>query len=307
MGPRSIPERAPIPSRPDLESSGTVATRAQLSEGRVGDVGWLVAERPTPPGLEPFVRSLYGYIERTPTILRRREIPATMCVVIIELGPPIRVFDSGQDNDSSSFRGGFISGLDKSFTLTEYEGEQSGVQLNLTPLGARVLFGMPMKELTGRTVELGDVWPAARNLADELREMTDWDARFDRVEHMLGQRLQTPSDRTKMVAWAYARIVRSDGNVSAESLAKELGYSHKHVIDMFRDQVGVSPKALARLARFEAVARAARSKPIVSWAELAQELGFTDQAHLSREVRSFSGLTPSQLLEMFRGSDAGEP
>lgn len=218
-----------------------------------------------------------------------------MCVVILELGPPLRVFDAGQSKVFDRFRAGFISGLNQTYNLTEYDHEQSGIQLNLTPLGARLLFEMPMEQLTGRVVELSDVWPEARQLADELREMSDWDQRFDRLETALMRRLVKPADRTKMMAWAYARVMNSQGRISANALVQELGYSHKHVIAMFHDQIGISPKQLARLVRFEALCRVIRNRPCATWAEYSTALGFSDQAHLVREVRAFSGLTPTAL------------
>jgi AraC-like DNA-binding protein len=285
-----------------------VSARSKVQRGGVGEVGWLVANRPVSPELAPFVSALQGYVERSAGTLRRRELPAPQCVVIIEIGPPIRVFESGQALRFQQFDGGFVAGVDDQSTITEYCGVQSGVQLNLTPIGGRVLFGMPMHELARRVVPLREVWPDCRNLAAELRDLDDWDARFDRIEAALRSRLSTVSDRTRMVAWAFARIVDSGGRLSATSLVRELGYSHKHVIDMFRDQIGLSPKALARLVRFHELTRALRSRNVLAgWAELATELGFTDQAHLGREVRRHAGLTPTQLRCLVRAPLVADP
>ena len=80
------------------------------------------------------------------------------------------------------------------------------------------------------------------------------------------------------------------------ALSRELGYSHKHLVSLFRDQIGLSPKLAARLLRFDRLVRELRLGPR-PWAKLAYELGFSDQAHLAREVRRFAGLTPSALLD----------
>ena len=285
-----------------------MATRSNVQRGGVGAVDWLVASRTIAPELRPFVSVVQGYVERSSSTLRRRELPAPQCVVIIELGPPIRVFESGQQHRWSRFNGGFVAGVDDQYTITEYRGEQCGVQLNLTPIGGRVLFGIPMHEITRRVVSLRDVWPECRDLAEQLRDLDDWDARFDRVEDALRARLCTATDRTRMVAWAFARIIDTGGRVPATTLARELGYSHKHVIDMFRDQVGLSPKALARLVRFDRLTQTLRSSEhLGGWAELANGLGFADQAHLSREVRRFSGLTPTQLRRHVRAPVIVDP
>src|SRR5690606_41200590 len=64
--------------------------------GDAGDVSWKVAERTVAPDLAPYVLGLYGYRERAPSRLCRRELPALETVVILQFGAPIHVYDSGQ-------------------------------------------------------------------------------------------------------------------------------------------------------------------------------------------------------------------
>lgn len=269
--------------------------RARVAAGNTGDVGWLVAERRVCPPLQPFVHAMQGYVERSPDWLARRELPAPQCVVILDLGAPIEVFAEGPDAAPTRFPGGFVAGLDDRFTLTRYRGEQRGIQLNLTPIGTRLLFGVPMRELTRRVIGLCELWPGERSIGDELRDLPSWDARFDRLEARLCQRLRHASAHTRMMAWAFARVLETGGRVPAADVANTLGYSHKHTIDLFHEHIGMTPKALARLVRFDRLTSALRRSPPRPWADLAIELGFTDQAHLAREVRRFSGLTPSAL------------
>lgn len=76
--------------------------------------------------------------------------------------------------------------------------------------------------------------------------------------------------------------------------------SRKHLVALFREQVGFSPKAYASLVRFEQLTRRIADRSGESWAERAGRFGYSDQAHLIREVKRFSGLTPNQLLPMLR-------
>jgi AraC-like DNA-binding protein len=108
------------------------------------------------------------------------------------------------------------------------------------------------------------------------------------------------------VAWALRRIeerAETQQHHTVGQLARELGYSPKHVIALFRDQVGVSPKLCMRLVRFERLRRAIRAAPASSLAELASACGYCDQSHLAREVRQFTGDSASHLLAE-HGSDA---
>jgi AraC-like DNA-binding protein len=95
-----------------------------------------------------------------------------------------------------------------------------------------------------------------------------------------------------VVALAWHRLAMTGGAVSVRRLAREVGWSHKHLITRFKQQVGVAPKRAARLVRFDRVLRRLHDGPS-PWAELAAELGYADQAHLVREFREFAGTSPS--------------
>jgi AraC-like DNA-binding protein len=216
-------------------------------------------------------------------------------VFILEIGPPVRVYDYGSTTRAAGHPGGFVAGLDERFAITEHDGFQQGIQVNLTPLGARRLFGRPMSELRGLVASSRDLLPPRyRSLAEHIAELRHWDARFDLVEEMLEERMLRTVVDQDVVAWAVRRIEESGGAVEVRTLARELGYSRKHVIAMFHDQVGVPPKLLARLVRFDRLARHIRRGGPGTWAELALDFGYYDQAHLVREVKAFTGFTPTQ-------------
>ena len=269
-----------------------------VTHGSNDGVTWRVATRTVHPCLSSFVHGLYGYVERSPVLLRRRELPAPQLVVIFQIGQPIRIFDSGQETANSGSPMSFTAGINDRFTITEYRGEQSGVQLNLTPIGARLLFDLPMNELAGKLVSTADLLVRDKDFLTRLTACTSWEARFDLVEDLLARRLLVrPELRTQVVGWAYDRIVAAGGRADISALTRETGYSHKHMLSLFRDQVGMTPKRLARLVRFDRLVGEVRAGK-ADWSLLAVRMGYADQAHLAREVRAFSGLRPRSLSAM---------
>jgi AraC-like DNA-binding protein len=90
--------------------------------------------------------------------------------------------------------------------------------------------------------------------------------------------------------------VVSGGVVPIHRVAEEVGWSHKHLITRFREQVGLSPKTSARLVRFDRVLRALEQPEPYGWERIAAESGYADQPHLVREFRTFTGGTPSDFL-----------
>lgn len=188
-----------------------------------------------------------------------------------------------------------MGGLDDRFAVCEHDGFQHGIQVYLTPIGARLLFGVPMSELTGRIVPIRDILPTRhRNLGERLQDVTDWDERFRVLDWTLADCLTEARDRTNVVSWALRRIEQSGGALDMRALARQLGYSEKHVIALFRDQVGIPPKRLARIVRFDRLVKHLRKGGGGTWAELALKFGYYDQAHLVRDVRQFTGITPTE-------------
>ena len=152
-----------------------------------------------------------------------------------------------------------------------------------------------MSDLSGRIVALSDLLPAKhQNLAGKLRELPSWDARFDLVESVISEQLAASESQHEAISWAAQRIEESCGCLNIGELVRKLGYSHKHTLRLFNTHIGMSPKLLARLVRFDHLRQAIASTP-ASLAVLAARFGYADEAHLIREVRHFAGTSPSEL------------
>jgi transcriptional regulator GlxA family with amidase domain len=79
-------------------------------------------------------------------------------------------------------------------------------------------------------------------------------------------------------------------------IADEVGWSHRHLIARFRQQVGLTPKIGARLVRLDAVWRHIEKRGPLDWGQVAADAGYADQAHLIRDFRQFTGTTPAEFL-----------
>ena len=164
------------------------------------------------PRLAARVRSYHGFRETTRGPMCRRELPGGRLVLMVELGPPIRFLDRAGGADRAAHPQGFLAGLHTAPVLTETAGAQSGVQVMLTPLGARRLLGLPMADLTDRVVALPDVLGAeGAVLAARLREATGWAARFDAMDAFLLRRLAAAREVPAGIAWACRTLEATAG------------------------------------------------------------------------------------------------
>uniref|UniRef100_UPI000DE5303C helix-turn-helix domain-containing protein n=1 Tax=Nonomuraea lactucae TaxID=2249762 RepID=UPI000DE5303C len=113
------------------------------------------------------------------------------------------------------------------------------------------------------------------------------------ADRLLRERVLAGPELGPEVPWAWARLLGTGGRVTVSSLAGSLGWSHRHLVARFHDEVGITPKAAARVIRFGRAARMLRSGTAI--ADAAAACGFYDQAHMNREFRALGGTTPGQI------------
>ncbi len=269
-----------------------VKRAARVIEHRLPGSVLRVIDRAPDPRCAGWASACYGYEERAPAPLVRREFANTSIVVIFEIGPPIEV---GEGAQAARRAGGFVAGIHDRPTRTAFTGRQLGVELLLSPLAARLVFGVPPAELAHRVVAARELLPREqRDLPARLGELASWDERLDAVEGFVaGAWNAKPPTAFRELAWAVAQIERRAGGVRIAALARELGWSERRLERAFAENVGVSPKLFARLARFEALMARVRSGASANWADAALALGYADQSHLVRDVRQFAGVPPT--------------
>ena len=277
--------------------SQTLRPRAKVTRHTSALGRWELATAPPAEALRPFAREYVGWSEQVSAPLCRRELPTEEAPLIINFGAPFRLFapgDSRRHLDLASF----VTGAYDTYQLVESVGASSGVQVNFTLLGIRLLVGRPIEDMKNRAFAPEEIFGEfARELTHRLYDATSWDTRFECLDHALAMRIGDPLDVPAGVRCAWHRLVASGGRSSIASIVQEVGWSQRHFIAQFKHEIGVSPKVFARMLRFGRVVRAIRADASADLADLAIASGYYDQSHLNRDVREFAGTTPGELLE----------
>lgn len=248
---------------------------------------WELVSRAPDPRLRWWVGDYHGYSERLTVPMRRQEGPISGIPMIISFGQSWTIIEPG---GASYERTSFVAGLAESYVHVEDAGNAHSIQVNLTPLGAHAILGLAMHTLTDRVVELPDLLGelTALELVERLAAAPSWGVRFDLLDDFFMKRLMdTPLPST---AWAWARLRRSAGRAEIGPIADELGWSHRRLVREFRDQIGLPPKMLGRVMRFERATELMReARPL---GEVAHECGYYDQAHMNRDFAKFVAASP---------------
>jgi AraC-like DNA-binding protein len=163
------------------------------------------------------------------------------------------------------------------------------------PGAAGAILQVPIAELTDRHVSIDALWGArGGGLREQLLEAASPANAFRVLERELIARLRRPLLLHPAIAQALA--VHSSGwpHSRIADIQREVGYSPRHFIALFRAAVGLTPKHYYRVKRFNAALRRIAANANESLADLAASAGYSDQSHLTREFREFAGVTPTQ-------------
>lgn len=267
-------------------ADGLVLTR-RLSEQGVHD--W--AQRAVGPAAAPALREYVGYEEWAGEPFFRREVARCGIALILAFGDEIDVYDGEVGPEPQRLRA-FVVGNQSSPSVTGVAGHQLGVQVELTPAGALAFLG-DVESYTDAVVPLDEaIGHEGARLVQELADAGSWETRLDVLDRTFAS-FDVPS-LSPEVAWLRRQLHRSRGRARVEPLMDETGWSRRHVSQSFRRQLGLPPKAYARMLRFQharsLLTEQESPSPLV---QVATDAGYYDQSHLTRDFVALAGMTPA--------------
>ncbi len=159
------------------------------------------------------------------------------------------------------------------------------------------LGGLPLCELTDRDVDADDVWPDdGRALVTAIGDASTDAERVAPLIAFLRTRLRLQHHHPAVGAAATWFDRPGASATPIDALAHHLDLGPRQLQRLFDQHVGLGPKRIGRIRRFQELLAAVRATPNLPFAALAVRCGYADQAHLGRDFREFAGTTPSRWL-----------
>ncbi|MEJ2133064.1 MAG: helix-turn-helix domain-containing protein, partial [Gammaproteobacteria bacterium] len=155
--------------------------------------------------------------------------------------------------------------------------------------------GPVVGELKDSSASLDALWgQQAQDLREQVLEASTSAQRVRIVERHLLARLR----RTRSIhpAVGHALGAFKDGRVSVSSVTNESNLNPRRFIELFRREVGMTPKVFCRIARFKRALAAVDAELDADWTDIALRCGYYDQSHFNHDFREFAGVTPSAYL-----------
>ncbi|MCP4138014.1 MAG: helix-turn-helix transcriptional regulator [bacterium] len=206
------------------------------------------------------------------------------------------IFNCGDPFGNEDMGNSFIAGIMKQPITVALKGSIDVIGISFKPGCARAFLGLPLHEIADTRVRLADIRKdRSREIEDLLMNTGEINKRVELIEAYL---LKIAMDNTVFdtsIEKTVALIYQKSGQVSINELEFLTGFSGRQLERKFKTQVGVGPKILSRIVRFKRALTLLSNKD-ATLVDTALDMGYSDQAHFSREVKSFSGLTPGALI-----------
>lgn len=254
---------------------------------------------PAPP-LNLYIDYFY-YLDGHMSFPREKILPLPILDLKINLGGAFKVYEADSTNRFETFTDSWWVGLYNTHHSLEWPSDLRIFGVRIKPAGAYPLLQLPLSELHNRVVPLDAIWG---HFAAEIRERLEVaptiQAGFACLEQLLLARVGEAPLGWDVAQDAIAQMMQSHGALSIRTLSDQIGISQNHLGTHFKRLVGVTPKELARLIRFEHVLHAIDPVQPVNWAQVAHQCGYYDQAHFNKDFAAFTGHNPTDYLQLRR-------
>jgi AraC-like DNA-binding protein len=247
--------------------------------------------------LREFVSDFWLYENYEGEHQRELILPSGTFEVVFNLHEDeIRIYSPAEPRRCHRFAGALVSGPYSRSFMSDAAEERAILGVHCKPGGAAAILGIPAGEFRDRHVNLREIWgPSASLLHERLCALKEPSQKFSLLEQVLVQRLSTHPNGHAPVRVALDVLMRTHGRAKTRDIASGVGLSQRRFIELFANEVGLTPKLFGRVRRFQhALDRSQQNETRTDWAQLAFECGYFDQSHLIRDFVAFASVSPAE-------------
>lgn len=255
----------------------------------------MIFEQHTPSGiLSEFIENIVFYEGYSTQHLVDKLLPDGSINLLMDMSnKPSKLYYDLELKKSTDYTGSFISGQHKGYMLIEAN-HSAMMVTRFKPGGAYPFFDFPISNLNDSVKQLEPIWGEQVEITRK-KIMTEKDVRkkFEIAEDFYLLRIKRDFKRDESFEKVLDHLYSNPQNSSIKELAELMQVSQKHLISLFDKRVGLKPKNLARIFRFQKAIQKLEHQEKIDWIDMAHECGYYDQSHFIRDFLEFSGINPS--------------
>lgn len=249
--------------------------------------------------LNQFIDHFFYYADFNPVHAVDRLLPDGDVQLIFDLTDnPKYIYDNETLKEIQSCKDVWFSGF-RTEPISIPSGKESELLIVQFKKGKAFPFlSEPMHNLSNFVVDAELVLKAEILIIREsLLEAETPSQKFYVLEEKLLSCYKNKLYENPFVDFAVLKILASPGHCTINKIADKAGYSQKHIINLFKKHVGVTPKEFLKVIRFQKAIQQIEKQISVIWSSIAYDCGFYDQSHFIADFKIFSGFTPTEYIQ----------
>ncbi|MEM9950056.1 MAG: helix-turn-helix domain-containing protein [Chloroflexota bacterium] len=246
--------------------------------------------------LADYVSMMWQWDDYHPSHDKELILPIGMMELTISLSDtPFCIESCIPNNSMQQIHGAMLVGARSKPFIVHTDTPRTIVSVLFKFGGALQFFNVAGKDLLNQHIRLDDIWDTTKTqeLYEQLGMARTSLERFCILENLLLNRINHQYQRHDAVGYTLSKLIKQPMIQRIKPLIEDANLSATRLIQVFRDDIGMTPKQFQRVRRFHRALNIISVQTNPNWAEIALDCGYYDQAHFNNEFRHFSGLTPS--------------
>src|SRR5215475_108639 len=249
--------------------------------------------------LKPYIQSLWVFESQVgmPPAQSNLAAPNGCSKLIVPYENSVTSIADGRVQESYEQGLYFVGNRDSSTLLSTRPRKTGFIGIEFHPYGAYPVFGIPMSETTNRLLTADALFGKwGENVREVLRNETTVDRKVDQLQRFLVDSLRSRNLQNPLINFCVSALKRTNGLISIRELERKTGYSRRYLEILFKNHVGLPPKAMAGIFRFQKFYQ--KWAAGVPFEEIREQLydDYYDQAHFTKAFKKMTTFSPEHFI-----------
>ena len=247
--------------------------------------------------LNEYVESIFHFKEFKPEHSIERVVPTGHIFIIFELdGLERNTFDNESLEPNGVFTKVWVSGMHKNHLSISAHQDSEMLVIQFKPAGAFPFFRASINSLNDKVISAQELFgDEILQLRQQILNEDASQRKFEVVEDWLLSRMEATIGEQNIIDIVH--LFQNKPFSQHKEIVQSYSKTQKHLINQFKKYIGLTPKVLHRIFRFNEILQKIHLKEKLDWSQIAYQFGYSDQSHFIKEFKEFSGFSPQEFIQ----------